>query len=181
MKNRTILSVFIVLTLLGCAPLTLQQKEKRWGTHPPVIKAAFASNTVRPGRLWRVYLDVEDIDGDLDRLYVFIYQAGIGMYPPSVTKLPQKFSHGLKGYFVLPIENFWTWGIKLDMEIFFKDKAGHKSNPVYFSVKVVYKKSQPEEVPEELDRYLGTIGIDVRSPLFDDGGFWGGINWIWGN
>jgi len=178
---KKIIGFLIFLTISACTSLSLHQKEKIWGTHSPVIKAAFASNIVRPSRLWRVYLDVEDVDGDLDRLYVFAYQVGIGMYPPYVTKLPSPLSRTLKGYFVLPIEDFWTWGIKLDLEIFFKDKAGHKSNPVYFSVKVVYKRPQSEEIPERLNRYLGTINIDVRAPLFDDGGFWGGINWIWGN
>ncbi len=178
MKKWLVLSL---LFFVACAPLSLEQKEKIWGTHAPVIKRAFASYIVKPGRLWRVYLDIEDIDGDLDVLYVFIEQTGVGLYPPSCIKLPKEYGHALKGYFVLPIADDWTWGIKMKIEIFCKDKAGHKSKTIYFFLKVVYKRSKLLAVPAELNHYLGTIDIDVRAPLFDDGGYFGGFNWIWGN
>jgi hypothetical protein len=178
MKKWLCLLFFIIV---ACAPLSLQQKEKMWGTHAPVIKRAFASSVVKPGRLWRVYLDVEDIDGDLDAVYVFIEQPGVGLYPPSYIKLPKKYGHALKGYFSLPIADKWTWGIKMNIEIFCKDKAGHKSKTIYFSLKVVYKKPKPLAVPAQLNHFLGTINIDVRAPLFDKGGYLGGFDWIWGN
>jgi len=144
---------------------------------PPVIKAAFAPKVAKPGTNWRVYLEVEDSDGDLEKIYVFIYQPGIGMYPPWVAKIPQKYSLKLKGYFTLFIPNN-LWCSKLKIEIFFKDKAGQKTETVYFPLKVVYKKEPLLNVNSDFKKYLGRIDINLISPLFDR--YKLGTDWIWG-
>ncbi len=175
--------VFLALLTLfmACAPMTSRQKEALWGNHPPIIKEILATEVVRPGSGWKLYINAKDEDKDLACLYLFLYPLTGGPYFAKFIKIPSRFAQNLKGYFILTVSDRWVWGTKIKVEIFLKDKAGHKSNPVYFLAKVVYKRPKILRVPAELKHYLGMIDITFHTPFFDEGGYFKGIDWVWGN
>ena len=170
-KSLTALSVFL---LAGCAALGgVEEREKIYGKEVPIIKESFASKQVRMGENWRVYLNASDPGGDMNQILCSIdFQAGLQQpYPISITKIEKDEQKDLSGYLYLGTSGLER-PISIRMSVTIKDKAGHFSAPVEFSLDIVQPSQKEREIRREepprgifQDKNLGPIMIVLTSDI----------------
>jgi hypothetical protein len=168
MRTKFALMGMILAGIAGCATTGgLEEKEKIYGKNPPVIGQSFASNQLRPGDQWKIYVLASDPDGDMATLIAVVDQPGMGSYPASLTKIKEENGKELSGYFYLitsgPFGHDFLHNQELVVTIQIKDKAGHISQPVSLTVLLVSgqsPKSPPAGIFNEKD--LGPIMVTLR-------------------
>ena len=102
MRKKLVTGVMILFGIVACAHMGgMEEKEKMYGKSPPVIGQSFASNQVRPGDQWKIYVLASDPDGDMETMIAVITQAGLGSYPVSIAKIKGENAKELSGYFYL--------------------------------------------------------------------------------
>jgi hypothetical protein len=116
----------------------MEEREKTYGKAAPVITESFASQELKPGDSWKIYLKASDPDGDLQSVVAVVDQKGVGSYPLSFTKLKEGNQKELSGYVYLntsgPYGDSWLYSYSLTVTVQIKDKAGYYSQPVVFPV-----------------------------------------------
>jgi len=171
-KNKKFLALLVLpLWAWGCAALDpLEVREGRYGKAVPVITNSFASQQIRPGDTWKVYLNASDPDGDMKNIVCTIDQPGKGVYPVSYTRIAEANRKELSGFIYLNTVggrelNFVT----LSLSVQIQDKAGHFSQPAVFplSFNLNFEQAFPP-VGTFQEKDLGPILITLR-PLSDDG------------
>ena len=172
--RRKLLAVLSVLLLAGCAVLGgMEEREKIYGEAVPVITHSFASKQVRMGENWLVYLNASDPDGDMSQILCSVdYQAGLQQpYPISITGIEKDEQKNLSGYLYLDTSGLER-PISIRMSIAIKDKAGHFSAPVEFSLNIVQLSQREKEIRQEeppqgvfQDTSLGRIMIVLTSDV----------------
>ena len=173
--NKKLLAglALIMLSAVGCATMMdMQVREKTYGKAAPVISESFASQELRPGDNWKIYLKASDPDGDMQYVVAVVEQRGLGAYPISYTKLKEGNQKELSGYVFLntsgPYGDSWLYSYSLTITVQLKDKAGHYSQPVVFTVSFNNRFAQqapPPGIYEENN--LGPVMVELR-PI--DGG-----------
>jgi len=168
MRIKLALIGMILVGIVACAHMGgIEEKEKIYGKNPPVIGQSFASNQLRPGDQWKIYILASDPDGDMETMIAVVDQPGMGSYPVSHTKIKEENGKELSGYFYLntsgPFGHDFLHNQELVVTIQIKDKAGHTSQPVSLSVLLVggqSPKSPSAGVFNEKD--LGPIMVTLR-------------------
>ena len=167
MKNKSLVGVVLFgFGAASCAALMMTGEEK-YGKSVPVITEVFASQQLRPGDTWKVYLKASDPDGDMRYITAVVYQPGWGDYPISRTRIRRENGKELDGYMYLntlvpggyEFENFFTYWLTVQIQ----DKAGHFSKPVEFAVtfnKRAIQQTPPPGVFKEQD--LGPILVNLH-------------------
>jgi len=173
MRGKSLTALSVVL-LAGCAALGgVAEREKIYGKEVPVIKESFASKQVRMGENWRIYLNASDPDGDMSQIFCSEeHQAGLLQpYPISITKIEKDEQKNLSGYLYLDTSGLER-PISIRMSVSIKDKAGHFSAPVEFSVDIVRPSQKGGEIRREepphgvfQDKDLGRIMIVLTSEI----------------
>jgi hypothetical protein len=112
------------------------EREARGPTRGPIITHAFAVERGYYGYIWKIYLEAEDPDGQMQRVASVVDEVGYGHYPTDWIFLKPEYQKHFKGYIqwntfstrasYLPE---WTQ-ITLRVSVF--DKAGNESNVVVF-------------------------------------------------
>lgn len=133
------------------------------GRGVPRIIDAFASKAIEPGKTWKIYLRAEDAHGDMKYIICTLDQAGAGVYPVSLIKIPPDQQRSLCGYIYLN-----TGGIQgldflsLMLTINIQDGAGNYSDPVLLPLNL-NPRAEEEHPPMGLfeDRDLGPIMINL--------------------
>lgn len=141
------------------------------GTKAPMITHAFAEKKGPYGYIWKIYIQAEDPDGDMDKIAVVVNQSGYGSYPTDWIFLKPRCRQQVMGY--LQWNTFssktsylpeWTQ-IIVKVSIF--DKAGNESNEVVFPFTFVsgVKPYDLSLLPDPFDKRnvprLGYIMIDL--------------------
>lgn len=173
MNKKLLIGLALILPAMGCAAMMdMQVREKTYGKAAPVITEYFASQELRPGDNWKIYLKASDPDGDMQSVVAVVDQKGVGSYPLSFTKLKEGNQKELSGYVYLntsgPYGDSWLYSYSLTITVQMKDKAGHYSQPVVFSVSFSNRFTQqppPSGIYEENN--LGPVLVMLR-PI--DGG-----------
>jgi len=168
MRTKLAVTGMILVGIVACAHMGgLEEKEKIYGKNPPVIGQYFASNQLRPGGQWKIYIVASDPDGDMDTLVAIVTQPGLASYPVSMTRIKEENAKDLSGYFYLntsgPLGHDFLYNQELSVSIQIKDKAGHTSQPVSLSVLLVggqNPKLPPAGAFHEKD--LGPIMVTLR-------------------
>jgi len=168
MRSKSAVMGMILIGIVGCAHTGgLEEKEKTYGKNPPIIGQSFASNQLRPGDQWKIYVLASDPDGDMETLTAVVDQPGMGSYPVSLTKIKGENGKELSGYVYLNTTGQYGHAFmenqELTVSIQIKDKAGHTSQPVNLSVLLVSghtQKSPPPGVFKEKE--LGPIMVFLR-------------------
>jgi hypothetical protein len=168
MKKKLFVLTIALLLIAGCAAMEpVEVREKMYGKGVPVITQSFASNEIRPGDTWLVYLNAHDPDGDMKQIVCEIEQPGVGVYPVSYTRIKEENRKELSGYVYLTTlhVNYFSFNfINLTLRVEIQDRAGHYSAPVFFplSFNALYRQEPPpQNVFKEHD--LGPIMIQLRT------------------
>lgn len=131
----------------------------------PVITRSFASEKIRLGDTWKVYLEASAPDGEMQAIVCTLEQPGVGVYPVGFTRIPAGARQRLSGYIYLNTAGAQGLnGTHLGLTVQIRDKTGKYSAPVSFSL-TFDPRSRPEDPPagafQECD--LGPIMITLTS------------------
>jgi hypothetical protein len=178
-KNLKLFILFwLIIAVAGCAaaerksaePLGQPGQPAKPPQAAPVITQFFASPQIAPGRVWRVYLQASDADGDMKEFICTIHQAGVGTYPVSITRIKEGSQKSLSGYLFLNVTAFRNLDfVELTLAVQVRDRAGQFSEPVKFPLSINSRYAQeppPEGVFQENN--LGPIMIQLRTLGDDD-------------
>ena len=131
----------------------------------PGITQFFASPQIAPGKVWKVYLNASDADGDMKEFVCIVHQPGMGTYPVSITRIKEKYRGGLSGYLYLVIpflDGLDNMGIDVTIQI--RDRAGQLSQPLKLPLFLGFlakEEAPPPGVFQEND--LGPIMVELRT------------------
>jgi len=136
----------------------------------PVITRAFAVDKGHYGYIWKIYVEAEDPDGDMDRIAVVVEQTGYGHYPTEWVFLRPQFREHLIGYlqwntFSSKTSNLPDW-TQITVKVSILDKAENESNQVVFPFTFESgSRKQGYALPAPFDKgdipRLGNIMIDL--------------------
>ena len=135
------------------------------GENAPVIITAFASTELRQGKTWKVFLQAQDPDGDMNRIVCTLEQPGVGVQPASFIKIREDRRRNLSGYIFLntgSVSGFQFASCRLTVQI--QDKKGNPSNSVSFPLTLnprAVQQSPPPGVFQDED--LGPVQIPFPS------------------
>ena len=174
MVKKNVLVLLLLILLAGCTTCR-GLKTDEGGDEPPVILDSYAAESVRPGATWRVFLEAQDVDGDIHSIITQLVQPGIGYYPPDFTYIKKAEREGFAGYLILrtPRDNNLLLWEYVEATLTLQDCEGNKSEPVRFTLKFDKKSGfGPQEVPEKwqmaANNKLGTIMVEIRSVIDDN-------------
>jgi len=136
----------------------------------PIITHAFAVDKGHYGYIWKIYVEAEDPDGDMDRIAVVVEQTGYGHYPTEWVFLRPQFREHLIGYlqwntFSSKTSNLPDW-TQITVKVSILDKAENESNQVVFPFTFESgSRKQGYALPAPFDKgdipRLGNIMIDL--------------------
>ena len=138
------------------------------GENVPVIINAFASKEVRQGETWKVFLQAEDADGDMNRIRCTLEQPGSGVQPVSLIKIREDRRRNLSGYIFLntgSASGFPYASCRLTVQI--QDQEGNVSNSVSFPLTLnprAVQQNPPPGIFQNED--LGPVQIPFPSMPF---------------
>ena len=175
MLKNAVLVILLLFLVAGCT-ICKGVKTGENGDEPPIILDSYAAESVRPGATWRVFLKVQDADGDIHSIITQLVQPGIGYYPPDFTYIKEADREGFAGYLILRTpQDYDLLQEYVEATLTIQDCEGNKSEPVNFTLRFDNKSAfGPQEVPEKWQmaakRQLGTIMVEIRSILQDTQG-----------
>jgi len=170
MVKKNLLLILLAAFVAGCTTCKGVRTALDGGT-PPMILDSYASESVRPGATWRIFLETRDADGDIQSIIAQVIQPGVGYYPVDFTYIKGTDREGFAGYLILrtPTDsNLLHEYIQVKLTLL--DCEGNKSEPVKFTLRFDYKSDYgPQEVPEKwkaaAERKIGTIMVEIRSVI----------------
>src|SRR4030042_15934 len=68
------------------------------GTKAPIITHTFAVDRGHYGYIWKIYIEAEDPDGDMNKIAVVVDQMGYGHYPTDWIILKPQYREHFIGY-----------------------------------------------------------------------------------
>jgi hypothetical protein len=169
-----LLAVFI---FVGCSQMREKKTLKDAETKAPTITHAFAVDKGYYGYIWKIYIEAEDPDADMEKIAVIVNHVGYGQYPTDWIILKPQYRGHFIGY--LQWNTFsskaaylpeWT---RLTVKVSIVDESGNESNEVVFpfTFESGVKSEYQDQLPAPFDTGdipgLGHIMIDI----FD--GKWG--------
>jgi len=144
---------------------------KNAGVKAPMITHAFAVDRGHYGYIWKIYIEAEDPDGDMDKIAVVVDQRGYGYYPTDWIFLKPQFREHLIGY--LQWNTFSSKashlpdGTQMTVKVSIFDKAENESDQVVipFTFKSGINNPYEYQLPAPFDKLkiprLGHIMIDL--------------------
>lgn len=148
-------------------------KEPQPVTKPPKIINSFAVEKGPYGYIWKIYIEAEDPEGDMDRIASVVEEPGFGSYPPDWIILKPQYRKYLKGYIQWNTRSVsgslpeWT---QITLKVSIIDKAGNESNEVFFpftfehGIKSPYQYKLPPPFDTGNIPRIGYINIDLFPP-----------------
>jgi len=141
------------------------------GIKAPIITHAFGLDKGHYGCIWKIYIEAEDPDGDMDKIAIVVDQTGYGHYPTEWIFLRPQFREHLIGYlqwntFSSKASNLPEW-TRITVKVSIFDKAGNESNQVIFpftfeSGSINQKYRLPAPFDKENIPRLGNVMIDLH-------------------
>jgi hypothetical protein len=169
MKMKTLIKIFVMVFALAAFTFSQGLAQPKSTTNGPVIKNAYAIQTGRFGDAIKLYLDVEDPNGDMLRIATVPYETGYGRYTPDWVYLKPQYGHRFVGYLqwnTYSGHHQWVgeWAqFYLEVSVF--DKAGNESKSVVFPVQFVSEVTHNPAPPAPFDQgdipRLGYIYVNI--------------------
>jgi len=137
----------------------------------PNITHAFATDKGYYGCIWKIYIEAEAPDGDMDRIAVNVNQTGYGDYPTDWLVLKPRYRKHLTGYlqwntFSSKASSLPEW-TQITTKVSIFDKARNESNQVVFPFRFEsgIKHQSEYQLPASFDKQniprIGHIRIDL--------------------
>ncbi len=124
-------------------------------THAPIITHAYASDKGGYGAIWKIYIEAEDTDADMDYLIVVVDQIGQSRYPADRILLDPQHRNHLKGFLQWNTPSSGTGalpeGTQITVRISIIDKPGNESKEVIFPFTFVSGVRSQDELPSPFD------------------------------
>ena len=141
------------------------------GIKAPVITNIFAVDKGHYGYIWKIYIEAEDPDGDMDKIAIVVDQIGYGHYPTDWIILKPQYQEHLKGYlqwntFSSKASHLPEW-TRITVKVSIFDKGGNESNEVVFpfTFESGVKNQYEYQLPAPFDQWniplLGHIMVDL--------------------
>jgi len=140
--------------------------QARQETHAPIITHAYAEDK-GPGIIWKIYIEAEAADADMDYVIIVADQTGLGRYPPDRILLDPQYRNHLKGFLQWNIlgSRVTPEGTRITLRISIIDKLGHESNEVIFPFAFESGVRGQDELPAPFGEgnlpRIGYLGIDL--------------------
>jgi len=154
--------------LLGFLGINFSLKDV-YAVEGPIITASFAQKELRLDDTLKVYLKASSVDSSMKAIYVIVDQAGVGVYPVSITPIKGDQQKELSGY--LDFSTIATVGsssafLTLNLIVQIQDSKGRFSKPVVFPVELKPRVSS-EDPPAGVfaEKELGSIMIRLRANM----------------
>ena len=157
-KSSYVLAILCLVVLLAPAGQT-ETKGK-----PPTITFSYAQEKIRQGEIWRIYIAVEDPDGDMSKIVCTIEQTGGYGYRPSITQLKKGMERKFAGHLALYSNSHSSfWGMRLQLTLTVLDRAGNESETVVFPLEFNGEpmKPLPSDMANDLNQRIGNVTIDL--------------------
>lgn len=131
----------------------------------PVIDDSFASNVVRPGTSWRVYLRAHDLDGNMKTIVAVLSTPGASSQT-SITQLKKEHRQEFAGYIWLRTSRDGSLlRNTYKLQVFVRDAKEAKSQTVEFPLS--FDNKDPQKLPAEwqdvADKKLGAMTVEIKS------------------
>jgi hypothetical protein len=142
------------------------------GTQAPIITHAYAPDKGPYGLNWKIYIEAEDADADMDYVTVVLDYAGRGSYPHDRILIDPQHRNHLKGFLqwdtLRSTAAVLEDGTRITLRVSIIDKPGNKSNEVIFPFTFASGHTDRDDLPapfneENLPR-IGYIDIDLINP-----------------
>ncbi len=163
MKEKILAAVFVFLCLaIGCATL---EGPKGVVKATPAISQTFASEEIRTGDTWKIYLNASDPNGEMKKIYAIVDQPG-QTYPMSITRVSKENGKEFSGYLYLSTASPATplEGTSITLTLQIQDRSGNFSPPAVFPLTLKSRATQeapPQGVFKERD--LGPVMVTLKS------------------
>ena len=167
MVMKRITLVVVVLTIFLFAYPSFQSYSADTGEDKgtaPVIVDSYATNVVRPGRTWNIYLRANDDDGDMRDIFTVFMKRGSTPFLTSVTRIDNQSRKDLAGYLFLQIPAQSELLLQhFTFQVSVRDDKGNVSEAILFPLRFDYVSTSttPEAWKELAHRPLGPIWIDL--------------------
>ena len=163
MRKQIGIALLVLLCVaVGCATLEGTGKGPKV---TPVITRSFASEQVRLGETWKIYLNASDPNGEMTKIYAIVEQPG-QVNPVSITKVSKENAKELSGYIYLstappatPLD-----GTSVSLTVQIQDRSGNFSQPAVFPM--IIKNLATQEAPPQgafKEQDLGPIMVTLKS------------------
>jgi hypothetical protein len=133
----------------------------------PVIVRSFAPKELRPGDVWKVYLEASSPEGKMKYIFATISQPGVGIYPVSIIRIREENWKEFSGYIYLNtaparLPEFFNHSLTLTVNI--QRKGGQFSQPAVFPL-FFQANPTPEAPPQGVfkEQNLGPIMVTLRT------------------
>jgi hypothetical protein len=159
----------LVLLMRVASSKSLDEWLRGSGGSPPVITNSFASGEASHGHAWRIYLEANDLDGDMEKVVCFIDQPGSG-HSSRTAEIGRGYEARFTGYLDCYISRPPS-GVseltELTLTIFIRDRRGNPSNRVVLRT-AVSGKAVHTSPPAPFDagglKRLGGIAVRLFYP-----------------
>ncbi len=147
--------------------------QTRQETHAPVITHAYAADQGLYGTPWKIYIEAEDMDADMDYVIAVVEQPGQGRYPADRILLDPQHRNHLKGFLQWNIRSSTgaalEEGTRITLKVSIIDRFGNESNEVIFPFAFTSGVSSgqsglPAPFDDENIPRIGFISIDLINP-----------------
>jgi hypothetical protein len=174
MNKKTIALLVAIVLATGWAlfePRTAQTAAG--GKTPPVIVQSFASQELRSGDVWKVYLKASDPEGQMKYIFATVSQPGANRYPVSIIRIKGENQKELSGYIYLntsPVGPTSFFNVTLTLSVSIKGTGGFSQSadfPLSFEAKAA-QEAPPDGVFKEQN--LGPISVTLQT--VSPGGGW---------
>ena len=168
MNKDVHVALILGLLIFACSDLQIHDYDQVFTEkgQPPKIIAYYASEAIRPGTAWKIYLQAEDKDGDMVDVATMLFQAGFGYYATDYTSLKGKDRKKLLGYISLKTpSDLRLTADKFTMEILVRDSQNNQSKTIKLPLTFAYL-TEPE-IPSDwqaaANHCLGTLVTRIKS------------------
>jgi len=137
----------------------------------PHITHAFATDKGYYGCIWKIYIEADAPNGDMDKIAVVVEQTGYGHYPADWIILKPRYRKHFIGYlqwntFSSKASSLPEW-TQMTMKVSIFDKAGNESKEVVFPFRFEsgVKNQSEYQLPPPFDKQnvprIGHIMVDL--------------------
>lgn len=167
-KKVFIASMFMALLSFSLVLISGLKVCAQTEAKPLIVNFSYASEKIRVGEIWKVYLSVTDPEGNMKKVLFRIEEPGAApRYRPSFAYLKKEMEREFAGYFAFHTASSRNLsGVEITVSLTIVDGKGNERKTFIFPLEFDGQptKPLPPEMEKELNRRIGIIDIDLNIP-----------------